>query len=257
MKPLRLVTTSWDDGDRSDLKLAELLGTRGIKGTFYIPITPFQARPALTHAEVRLLSSQGFEVGAHGFSHTLLWKLPAAELSREIVPCKPTLEGITGREVRMFCYPRGRYDTNVVEAVKAAGYHGARTVRMLATQSDFDPFEMPTTVQMFPHSKAGYLRNIARGSLNVQGLRVCISCASRLGNWFELSKSLFETVLRDGGVWHLYGHSWEIDELGLWHDLGQILDYIGNRKDVMYVSNSELLQFRTPSQFTAKGTLQN
>jgi hypothetical protein len=105
---------------------------------------------------------------------------------------------------------------------------------------------MPTTVQMFPHSKSDYLRNIARASPNLQGLRACISCASRFGNWFELSKTLFDTVLRDGGVWHLYGHSWEIDELGLWEDLRQILDYIGNREDVMYVSNSELLQFRSP-----------
>ena len=34
---MRIVTTSWDDGDRSDMKLAELLSERAISGTLYIP----------------------------------------------------------------------------------------------------------------------------------------------------------------------------------------------------------------------------
>ena len=33
----RTVTTSCDDGDPSDLKVAELLRTRGLLGTFYFP----------------------------------------------------------------------------------------------------------------------------------------------------------------------------------------------------------------------------
>src|SRR5690349_20306206 len=100
-----IVTTSWDDGDRRDLRLAELLRSRGIRGTFYIPITPYMGRPALSHAELRALSSEGFEIGAHGFSHKHLWRLSSEELVEEINPCKPILEDILGKEVRMFCYP--------------------------------------------------------------------------------------------------------------------------------------------------------
>src|SRR6267378_4076842 len=98
MEKRRLVTTSWDDGDRADLRVGELLRSREVRGTFYVPITPYGARPALSHAELRALSSEGFEIGAHGFSHKLLWGLSQKELAREVGPCKPALEDIVGKE---------------------------------------------------------------------------------------------------------------------------------------------------------------
>ena len=238
MEKPRIVTTSWDDGDQADLRLAELLQSRGIHGTFYVPIGPYGDRP-MNHAELRALSSEDFEIGAHGFSHKLLWGLAPEEIAREIDPCKPILEDILGKEVRMFCYPCGRYDSNVVRALKEAGYRGARTVRMLATQLDFDPFQIPTTVQAFPHPRFTYFKNVARAR-KLEGLQVC---AAGLGNWLELGKRLFDSVLESGGIWHLYGHSWEIQKLGLWEDLGEILNYVCKREGVMYVRNCELLQF--------------
>jgi len=241
MEKRRIVTTSWDDGGRGDLKLAELLRSRGIRGTFYVPITPYRGR-ALDRAELRALSCEDFEIGAHGFSHKLLWGLPAEELAGEVGPCKPILEDILGTEVRMFSYPWGRYDSNLVRALKEARYCGARTVRMLATRLDFNPFEMPTTVQIFPHPRSNYLRNVARAR-KLEGWQVYLAQRERLGNWLELGKRLFDSVLQNGGIWHLYGHSWEIDELGLWEDLEQILDYVCKRKGVMYVPNWELLRF--------------
>lgn len=237
-----IVTTSWDDGDRADLKVAELLQPRGIQGTFYIPITPFEGRPALQHPELRGLASEGFEIGAHGFSHKPLWGLSAEELAREVGLCKPILEDILGTEVRMFCYPQGRYDSNVVRALKQVGYCGARTVRMLSTRLDFSPFEMPITLQIFPHSRSAYLRNIARAR-KLEGLQVYVAHSRGLANWVDLGKSLFDTVLRNGGIWHLYGHSWEIDNRDLWTELKEILDYVCKRKGVIYVPNWKLLQF--------------
>ena len=241
METPRIVTTSWDDGDLADLRVAELLRSRGIGGTFYVPITPYRDRP-LDRTELRALSSQGFEIGAHGFSHKLLWGLPAKELAREVSPCKPILEDMLGTPVRMFCYPCGRYDSNVVRSLKEAGYCGARTVRMLATRPDFDPFEMPTTVQIFPHPQSAYLRNVARAR-KLEGLQVYLVQRARVGNWLELGKRLFDHVLKNGGIWHLYGHSWEIDALNLWDDLGAILDYVCHREGATYLPNGEVLRF--------------
>src|SRR5215472_799145 len=144
MNKTRIVTTSWDDGDCADLELAEMLRSRGISGTFYIPIK-YRERP-LGHTELRALASEGFEIGAHGFSHKHLWGLPPGELIQEVRPCKRILEDMVGREVGMFCYPRGRYDANAIRAVKESGYKGGRTIRMLSTQVTFKPFEMPTTL---------------------------------------------------------------------------------------------------------------
>jgi peptidoglycan-N-acetylglucosamine deacetylase len=239
MERLRIVTTSWDDGDRADLRLAEMLQSRGIAGTFYVPTRPYGGRPALSHADLRNLSSEGFEIGAHGVTHRLLWGLPAEELAAEINPCKPTLEDILGKEVRMFCYPCGRYDSNVIRSLQQAGYWGARTTRMLSTRMEFKPFMMPTTVQIMPHRTPAYIRNVLR-SRKMESVRVFLGNLSRLGNWLELSKRLFDSVLQDGGIWHMYGHSHDVEKLGLWKDLGEILDYVGKRQGVMYVPNGEL-----------------
>jgi peptidoglycan-N-acetylglucosamine deacetylase len=241
METPRIVTTSWDDGDRADLRLAEMLRSREIRGTFYVPNRPYGGRPALSHADLRTLSSEGFEIGAHSVSHKLLWGLTPEELAKEVSPCKPFLEDVLGTEVRMFCYPCGRYDSNVVRTLKEAGYWGARTVRMLSTRLEFNPFEMPTTLQIIPQRKSSYVRNLARAR-KMEGLQVFLAHMTRLDNWLELGKRLFDSVLQNGGMWHLYGHSHEIEKLGLWEDLAEMLDYVGNRKGVMYVPNCELIR---------------
>jgi len=233
-----IVTTSWDDGDRTDLKLAELLLSKGAAGTFYIPIN-YRDRP-LDRSQLQALASEGFEIGAHGYSHKPLWGLTSHNIAQEVDPCKRILQDVIGREVRMFCYPQGRYDANVMRAVKKAGYCGARTVRMLATRPSFDPFQMPTTLQIFPHAPTAYLRNVAKAR-KLETLRACFRQLRQLGNWLELAKRLFDQVLKNGGIWHLYGHSWEIERLGLWGQLCEILDYVGGRPGVSYVSNGALV----------------
>jgi len=238
MEKPAIVTTSWDDGDCADLKLAELLHSRGIGGTFYVPIN-YRERP-LDHGQLRALASQGFEVGAHGYSHKLLWRLPPEELLREISPCRPILEDIIDREVRMFCYPGGRYDASVVHALQVAGYWGARTVRMLATRPTFNAFEMPTTLQIFPHPRLTYLKHVAR-ERTLESMQTCLFQITRLGSWLELAKRLFDEILEKGGIWHLHGHSWEVERLGLWEDLGEILNYVGRRDGVSYVKNCALV----------------
>ena len=81
MPRLRIVTTSWDDGDPQDLRVAELLDSRGLKGTFYVPIIGYDGRRILEPAELRSLASGGFEIGAHGVSFEFAragWKKSSA-----------------------------------------------------------------------------------------------------------------------------------------------------------------------------------
>jgi peptidoglycan/xylan/chitin deacetylase (PgdA/CDA1 family) len=236
---LRFVTTSWDDGDCADLKLAELLRSKAIPGTFYIPIN-YREKP-LGSAELRTLAAEGFEIGAHGWSHRHLRGLQPGEADREVKPCKDALEDILGKRVEMFCYPRGRYDANAVRALQDAGYRGARTVRMLATRPTSSPFEIPTTLQAFPHAPLTYLKNTVR-ACSLEGLQSCVIQMPRLVSWVALGKRLFDRVMEHGGVWHLYGHSWEVETLGLWDGLRELLDYVSRRDAVRYVSNCALLE---------------
>jgi len=241
MRSLRIVTTSWDDGDPHDSRIADALRRRGVSGTFYIPLTGYRGRPTLARNEIRALSQASFEVGAHGVSHRNLPGLPTKEIGYEVRACKHELEDITSGSVDMFCYPRGRYDREVICAVREAGYVGARTTRMLAHVFNFRPFQMPTGLQVYPHARSTYMKNVCRtGSvLNV------FNCATHLrsaGNWVELGRELFDVVLRQGGVWHLFGHSWEINDLDLWTDLEEMLDYVCGRPGVTYLSNGDVVK---------------
>ncbi len=245
MHKLSIVTTSWDDGNHADLKVADLLRSRGMGGTFYIPIH-YEER-TLQNSDLKDLAGEGFEIGAHGFSHKLLWGLSAKELAEEIRPCKPTLEDIIAKEVPVFCYPCGRYDENVVRILRECGYQGARTTRMLATGLRFDPFEIPTTVQSFPHLPFTYWKNVARGR-SFANIQTCVLQISRLGNWVDLGKRLFDSVLEKGGIWHLYGHSWEIERQRLWQDLSDLLSYVSGKEDVSYLPNGGLVREKMTEQ---------
>src|SRR5206468_6045371 len=99
MRHMSIVTTSWDDGDPTDLRIADLLGSRGLPGTFYIPMTGYQGRRTLTTADLRALSEQGFEIGAHSVSHNNLPSLAPEQLAQEVGVCEQMLEQIVDRSV--------------------------------------------------------------------------------------------------------------------------------------------------------------
>jgi len=244
---MRIVTTSWDDGDPNDIKIADLLRSRELSGTFYVPITGYEGRNTLSANDLRALSCEGFEIGGHSVSHKSLSKLGRKQVAHEVRDCKNMLEQILGEKVLVFCYPNGRFDANVVREVYDAGYKGARTTRMLSLEARFPAFEMPTTLQAYPHPVSSYVKNIGRAR-NIPGLWRYATRLRKLPTWVDLGKQLFDDVLKYGGVWHLYGHSWEIDELALWGQLQEILDYVCKREGVIYPTNGQLLSIMNCSE---------
>jgi peptidoglycan-N-acetylglucosamine deacetylase len=242
--PVHIVTTSWDDGDASDLRIAEMLLDRSLRGTFYVPLHPFRDHPALSVSDLRSMTSAGLEIGAHGIDHEILSQLSADETLRVAEKCKHVLEDHLGADISMFGYPRGRYNRRSIDCLQKAGYRGARTTRMVSTRLRFSPFEMPTSSQVYPHTPVRYLRNLTRGcSLRAMyDYFINLRCES---DWVQLAKMLFDRVLEQGGVWHIYGHSWEIDELGLWDGLKRVLDYAAGKDNVLYLTNGGLLDYVT------------
>jgi hypothetical protein len=49
-------------------------------------------------------------------------------------------------------------------------------------------------------------------------------------------------VRKNGGIFHLFGHSWEIERFGLWDELDEVLAYIAAHDNVMYLTNGELIR---------------
>jgi peptidoglycan/xylan/chitin deacetylase (PgdA/CDA1 family) len=251
--PRVFVTTSWDDEDRTGLKVAELLSRFRLAGTFYVPTGKLGQGTSFTAGDLRALAASGFEIGGHTVSHAILTEVDADERAREIGDCKLTLQEIVGAEIGMFCYPKGRFNRDVMAAVERAGYRGARGTQMLASTLDFDRFAMPTTLQAYPHRRSNYVRNLVR----LKAFDVLLKSIPDLINfhdWLRLGQVSFDRTLRNGGVWHLYGHSWEIEKLGLWGQLREMLEYVSGRSGVEYVTNGQLLDCVT-GKVAAQGEL--
>jgi hypothetical protein len=212
-----IVTTSWDDGDPKDGRLAELLCEFDIQGTF----------------------AERFEVGAHTVTHPELTALDGAELEREIGQSKSMLQDVLGKEVPMFCYPRGLHNRQVRRAVMEAGFRGARTTAQFRVRVDSDPWRLPVTLQAFPHSLGVRVRHGLR-SRNFRGLGNLFRLGARR-SWVDLACAFFERVVHAGGVWHLWGHSWEIDRYGVWSDLRTVLARVARRPGVRYLTNGQLV----------------
>jgi peptidoglycan/xylan/chitin deacetylase (PgdA/CDA1 family) len=177
-------------------------------------------------------------------SHSVLPLLSSKEIAQEVGICKDRLQDLLGERVRMFCYPKGRFNREVIKHVKNAGYEGARTTRMLRQGLDFDPFEMPTSLIAYPNKRKIYAKNLIK-SRNIRGLSGYATHFVHLKSWVSMGKMLFDQVLKERGVWHLYGHSWQIEEMGLWDDLKEILDYVSGREGVLYLTNAEALALLT------------
>lgn len=239
---ITIVTTSWDDGDVRDLRVAELLKAHDMRGTFYVPLEPFNGNPSLSNEDLRSLCVEGFEIGAHGIAHENMSAIPVERARYVARTCKAVLEDRLGQKLRMFCYPRGRYTVEVARALKEAGYEGARNVHLLETEMTSQPFELPTSAQVYPHTRTDYLRNLLRAR-NMARL-YDYAAHLHLGNdWLAIGKQLFDRVVEHGGVWHLWGHSWEIDQLGLWDEMREMLDYVSRRDGVRYLNNAGVIPY--------------
>jgi len=236
-----IVTTSWDDGHPCDLRLAGLLAKHGLPATFYVPMFGENGRPVLPASELRKFVAQGIEIGAHTVTHQILPELDKVGLIREVAGSKRLMEDQIGAPVRMFCYPCGKYDRRVIGSVRESGFLGARTTRMFSQSLSFGRYEMPTTLQAFPHPPVNYLKNLGKRR-DLPGLARYFSRYAQSKTWVDMGKRMFDDVVRNGGIWHIYGHSWELDDLGLWEQLNELFRYVSARPEVKYLTNGAVLQ---------------
>lgn len=232
------VTTSWDDGHRLDLRLAEVLDEYQLPATFYISPASAEIAPAdrLSPAGIRGIAER-FEIGAHTLTHPRLTSLPVADARHEIVTGRAHLEDITGRPVTSFCYPGGAFGPEHVRLVREAGFSYARTVRRFSLDAGSDPLRSPTTVQAYRH-----LVDVGP-ALAYARLRPAAAWSLHR-HWDRLAMRLFDRVLEVGGVFHLWGHSWEVAQRGWWADLQRVCAYIAGRPGVRYLDNGAITKTR-------------
>lgn len=234
---MKILTTSWDDGHVLDFRLAELLNQYNLPGTFYIPKRNAEHEVMLPEQVVEL--SKGFEIGGHTINHIRLHSKDETFLQNEIGGCYQWLSDLLGEAPQAFCFPGGVFHQKAADVVFQTGFTMARTTELLSTQIINKNKLTPTTLQVFEHNAFTYAKHLlkrARGLHLMQWLS-----SSSLQKLEGLTESYLNNIERSGGCFHLWGHSWEIEEFDLWGKLEELFRILSRRTDFSYVPNSGLV----------------
>lgn len=199
-RKLNLIT-SWDDGHVLDFEIAKLLKKYKLPGIFYIPLS-HPNHEVMDNNSIRELSKD-FEIGAHGVGHRELTKIRLYDANKEILVSKKRLESIIEKNVSSFCYPRGRYNREIKQLLFECGFKEARTVDVFNIQDPIDAFETKPTIHIYPFRK------------EYEGK-----------SWVGLAMKYLDQAIEEGGYFHLWGHSWEVNKYELWDDLDKFLNYL-------------------------------
>ncbi len=223
--PAAWITTSWDDGHPLDMRLADMLHRNNLRATFYIP----RAIPSgvMTESQIRELS-QSFEIGGHTLDHLFLPTVPDPVAEQQITGCKKWVEDTTGKPCPMFCPPAGRFNENHRAMIVGAKFLAFRSVELLSISPPTPSgglLEMATSLQSFPHRPATYMKNTVKRKAWSSLIRYALQGAP--SDWEKHAERLLRTVVKNGGVFHLWGHSWEIEQTGQWDALERVLRVMG------------------------------
>lgn len=159
--PPKPVVLTFDDGYLSDYTVAlPTLRRRHWPGVLDLVVKNLR-QGDIQPWQVRALVAAGWEVAAHTITHADLTTLGPAQLRYEVAGSRAAIRQKFGRPVDFFCYPAGRYDPQVVAAVKAAGFQGATTENP-GLGNPSEPFTL-ARIRVDPgDGAAGLARKLAR-----------------------------------------------------------------------------------------------
>ncbi len=96
----------------------------------------------LSWAEIKALHAAGMEIGSHTYTHPDLRAQPYDYVVWQVLGSKEAIEARIKEPVRLFSYPSGRYDQQVVEVLKSTSYWGAVAIGQGVHQSSDRTFEL-------------------------------------------------------------------------------------------------------------------
>jgi len=103
-------------------RLLEILGSRGIRGTFFVLGWTAQRHPDL----VRRIAAAGHEIGSHGFDHELIYRQDAKAFRQDIRRARQLLQDLSGQEVIGYRAPSYTIMTRTLWALGIIAEEGFR-----------------------------------------------------------------------------------------------------------------------------------
>lgn len=237
----KFLTFSVDDGHPTDLRTAELLKKYGLKATFYIPKSNPE-REVMSVPQIREIAEH-FDVGGHTLSHKSLKNMTDQEAFSEIEGGRKWLEDTTGRKVLSFCYPQGKFNARTPDLVRKAGFLCGRTCMFNLSEFPKNPFLWGLSTHAYSHSPRVQFQHAVKEG-NIRGALNFVKVYKMARQWTDHFKRAIKHVSQNGGIAHLYFHSWEIEQEKQWGQLDNLFAEISQLRDFKFVTNSEIFKER-------------
>jgi len=213
----------WDDGVTTDARLVDVLRRHGAQATFNLNAGLHEAERRLSWvyrgSEVWRLGwnemkavYDGFTIANHSLTHPHLDQLPPGAARDEISRGRERLQQFFGQSVVGFVYPFGTYNDAVVAAVREAGHVYGRTT---------DPIE-----RSFPPADPMTLHP---------------SCHFLAPDFWQRHEQA-----RSQGVFHFWGHSYEMTTEAMWAAFEDTLARLGADPQASWCTVAELFDPPTP-----------
>ncbi|MCL2051443.1 MAG: polysaccharide deacetylase family protein [Lachnospiraceae bacterium] len=126
----KVLTMSYDDGVKDDIRLIKIFNKYGIKGTFHLNSGLFGKESwSRLPEDVIKETYAGHEISAHGYVHKSLAAISDEGIIFEIMRDREKLEEITGEPIRGMSYAMGSMSDHVVSMLKKLGIEYSRMVQ--------------------------------------------------------------------------------------------------------------------------------
>lgn len=233
----KAVTFSYDDGDKSDIRLAQTINDYGIKCTFNINSAFVAKEPEstkLTKEEIqKYILDAGHEVAVHGELHRAPGKVRPVEGITDVLRCRQELENMFGRIIRGMAYP----DSGITSMERENHYerikHYLENLEIAYARTlggDNDAF-------LLPDDWHAWMPTAHHAN----------PCALEYAKKFaemDVDK-IPHHAYRQPRLFYLWGHTFEYEGNNNWELLEELCKILGNRTDIWYATNMEIYNYVT------------
>lgn len=217
-KKKKVVTFSYDDGSRNDLRLVEVLEKYGAKCTLNLVSGWVDASDNFLSKKDVFELSKTHEIANHTKGHVWNERIPLEQMVSQVVDAKNMLEDIIGKSVLGYAYPNGRYNDALVNLLKSLGISYART----AAQTN-----------NFTHPE-NFL--IWDGTCHHDNAVTYAKAFVNASSYAKLP------------IFYVWGHSHDFESRGNWNVLTETLDILKEDENIWYATNVEICEYLTAIQ---------
>lgn len=170
--PERSVLIAFDDGYKDNFTYAyPILKRYKFQATIFL-VTQYIGKKngwsdgseeMLSWEEIEEMKREGFSFGSHTHTHPNLLELPRDKVLSEIRDSKRILEERLEETISFFAYPYGKFNSQIEEIVKEAGYSGAFSTLPGTNGRNEDPFLLRRILIRGYDTKLHFILNLKLG----------------------------------------------------------------------------------------------